>query len=378
MKHCKICLMPDTRPGSIFDNEGVCQACRNYETLERVDWQERKEELKRLCDKYRRDDDYYDCVIPVSGGKDSHFQVYMMKEEMKMHPLLICVADPFTHTAVGIHNLNNLGETFNCDFMVFNGSLDLFRRVTAIGFEELGEPLRYIETEIYTVPYKYAVAFNIPLIVFGENAAFLYGTTAEDSNSAQKYISAGHSASGEKLGNEITDFWHKRGILPQEMNAIIPPSQESVDSVKPEAVFMSYYVPWDDEKNRLIAVRYGFQDLHHEWMREGSIEDYSQIDSLGYFVHLWMKYPKFGFSRTTDIASRWVRKGKITREEGKKLVMEHDHKLDQKSMEDFISFMGYRPRQFWDIVERFWNLEIFEKIDGLWKLKNPVYSNLLR
>lgn len=229
MKYCQKCVMPDTRPGSIFDEEGVCQACRNYERRGEVDWGARFEELKSLCEKYRREDGYYDCVVAVSGGKDSHFLTYTMKEGMGMNPLLICVADPFTHTAAGIHNLRNLGESFGCDIVVFNLSIDLFRRVTRIGFEELGEPLRFIEAAIYTVPFKYAVAFNIPLIVFGENAAYTYGTTAEDGYSASKYISAGHSAAGEKLGDEITDFWCERGILMREMNAIIPPSQEDLE-----------------------------------------------------------------------------------------------------------------------------------------------------
>jgi hypothetical protein len=137
---------------------------------------------------------------------------------------------------------------------------------------------------------------------------------------------------------------------------------------------MSYFVPWDDERNYEIAKRYGLKDLHHEWRREGFIEDYSQIDSLAYIVHLWMKHPKFGFSRATDITARWIRKGTLTRAEARKLVTEHDHKLDQRAMEDFISFMGYRPRQFWDIVERFWNPDIFEKIDGIWRKKKDTLS----
>lgn len=378
MKYCKKCVMPDTRPGSIFDQEGVCQACRNYEKRGEVNWGARFEELESLCEKYRREDGYYDCVVAVSGGKDSHFLTYMMKERMGMNPLLVCVADPFTHTAAGIHNLRNLGESFGCDIIVFNMSIDLFRRVTRIGFEELGEPLRFIEAAIYTVPFKYAVAFDIPLIVFGENAAYTYGATVEDGYSVTKYILAGHSAAGEKLGDKITDFWCERGIALKEMNAIVLPSQEDLERVQPEPIFMSYFVPWDDERNYAIAKRYGFKDLHHEWRREGWIEDYGQIDSVSYLVHLWMKYPKFGFARATDIAARWVRKGKITREEAKRLVMEHDHKLDQRAMEDFISFMGYTPRQFWDIVERFWNPELFENVDGVWRLKNPVYSDLTR
>jgi hypothetical protein len=299
-----------------------------------------------------------------------------MKEEMGMNPLLVCVTDPFTHTAAGTYNLRNLGESFGCDITIFSLSPDLFRRVTKIGFEELGEPLRFIEAAIYTVPFKYAVAFQIPLIVFGENAAYLYGTTVDDSYSARKYIEAGHSAAGEKLGERITDFWCERHIPMKELNAITPPSPEGLERTKPEPIFMSYFVPWDDEKNYAIAKKYGFKDLCHEWKREGCIEDYAQIDSVAYLVHLWMKYPKFGFARATDIACRWIRKGKITREEARKIVMENDHKLDQRTLEDFIGFMGYKPRQFWDVVERFWNPELFECVDGIWRLKHPIYSGI--
>jgi N-acetyl sugar amidotransferase len=377
MKYCRKCVMPDTRPGSIFNEDGVCQACRNYDKRSEVNWEARYRELESLCDKYRRSDGRYDCVIAVSGGKDSHFLTYMLKEQMRMNPLLVCVTDPFTHTDAGTHNLRNLGESFNCDIVVFSMSVDLFRRVTGIGFEELGEPLRYIESTIYTVPSQYAVAFDIPLIVYGENAAYTYGTTTEDGYSAKKYIEAGHSASGEKLGNEITDFWQEHGIPLREMNALIPPSPQAMERVNPEPIFMSYFIPWDDERNYAIAKRYGFKDLYHEWQREGFVEDYGQIDSEAYVVHLWLKYPKFGFARATDITARWVRKGKITREEAKRLVMEHDHKLDQRAMDDFIAFMGYTPRQFWDIVERFWNQDLFENVGGIWRLRHPVYEDLM-
>jgi N-acetyl sugar amidotransferase len=364
--------MPDTRPNTIFNEDGVCQACKNHEKQKDIDWNARFDELKSLCDKYRRMDGRYDCIIAVSGGKDSTYLTYIMKERMDMNPLLVCVTDPFTHTEAGKHNLNNLKESFNCDLFVFHLSTDLFRRATKIGFEELGEPLRFIESTIYTIPFKLSVALDIPLLVFGENAAYTYGTTIEDDYSVTKYIFAGHSAAAEKLGNEIKDFWINRGISEKELNSIILPSMEDMERVKPEPIFMSYFVPWDDEKNYQIAKKYGFKDLHHEWRREGTIEDHGQIDSIAYIVHLWMKYPKFGFSRTTDIASRWVRQNKITREEGIKLVMRYDHRLDQRAMDDFITFMGYNPRRFWEIVEKFWNKKIFEEDDGIWRLKNPL------
>ncbi len=237
MRYCKECGMPDTRPGSIFDREGVCQACHNYEKRKEIDWGERKNQLEKLCNKYRREDGYYDCIIPVSGGKDSHFLVYTIKEEMEMNPLLITVGDPFTKTEAGMRNFRNLGDTFDCDHILFNLSIDLFRKVTRIAFEELGEPLRFVEAAIYTVPLKMAIKFGIPLIVYGENSAYEYGSTDKESYSALKNIL--------RIFKTIDiDFWLQRGASRKEVNAIIPPTREELEKIQPEPIFMSYFTPW--------------------------------------------------------------------------------------------------------------------------------------
>ena len=365
MRYCKKCLMPDTRHGSIFDSGGVCQACRNYKKRETVNWQKRKEELEILCNKHRRKHGYYDCIIPVSGGKDSHFLVYMMKVEMGMNPLLITVGDPFSKTEAGLKNYRNLGDAFGCDHIQFDLSIDLFRRVTRIGFEQLGEPLRFLEAAIYTVPIKVAMNFKIQLLVYGENPAYEYGSTDKDNYSSMEHIL--------RMFETIDiDFWLENGISRGEVNAIVKLPEEEFNKVKPEPIFMSYFTPWSSTHHLMLAKRYGFTDLTHEWKREGCIEDFEQIDSIGYMVHLWLKYPKFGFQRTSDIVSRNVREGLISLPEAKRLIKENDHKLDQKSMEDFIKFLGYTPRQFWDIVEKFWNPEIFKKVDGLWQLKRET------
>jgi N-acetyl sugar amidotransferase len=370
MRYCKKCAMPDTRPGSIFDKENVCQACRNYEKRKTIDWEKRFAELRALSEKHKRADGYYDCIIPVSGGKDSHFLVYTMKEQMGMNPLLITVGDPFTKTSAGTINLRNLGDTFSCDHILFNLSIDLFRRVTKIAFEELGEPLRFVEAAIYTVPLKMAIKLGIPLIVFGENSAYEYGTTDKEDYSALEVIL--------RIFKAIDiDFWLKKVSQKKEINAIIPPTEEELKTVKPEPIFMSYFSPWSSVKHLAIARRFGFKDLAHEWRREGCFEDFEQIDSVAYMVHLWLKYPKFGFQRASDIASRRVREGLLSLAEAKKLIMEHDHKLDRRAMEDFISFLGYTPKQFWDVVERFWNREIFEEVDGVWRMRNHIYSDFL-
>jgi len=379
MKYCNNCLMPDTRPHIIFDEDGICQACKNYEIQKTVDWNSRLDELRALCDKYRRTDGYYDCLIAVSGQKDSTYLTHMMKERMNMNPLLVCVTDPCSHTEAGTRNLKNIIDTFNCDMFVFHLSTDLFRRVTKIGFEELGEPLRFIEAVIYTMPYKLAVSFNIPLVVWGENASYLYGTSTVDTHNVEKFIFAGHSSAAEKLSEQIKDFWLERGISEQEVNSVILPTTGEIERVKPYPIFMSYYSQWDDEYNSEFSKRYGFEDLHHEYRRENCVEDYTQMDGVAYMMHIWTKYPKFGFQRATDLVCRWIRKGKITKEEGLKLIMKYDHRMDQKMLDDFNNFLGYTPRQFWGILEKFWNREIFEKVDGIWRLKNPLlkYENPL-
>ena len=369
MKHCKKCLMPDTRPGSIFDEEGICQPCNNYEQRKNIDWQARYNQLQDICDEYRKDDGYYDCLIPVSGGKDSHFLVYMMKEKIGMNPLLVTVGDPFTKTEAGIKNLRNLKDTFGCDHIQFDLSIDLFRKVTRIAFEKFGEPLRFVESAIYTVPIKIAIKLGIPLMVYGENSAYEYGSATQDDYSARKYIS-------KVFKNAKIDFWLQEGVSRKELNAITPPTEEELNKI--ESIFMSYFTPWSSTKHLKIAKRYGFTDLAHEWKREGYIEDFEQIDSVAYIIHLWLKYPKFGFQRTSDIASRYVREGILTLDKARKLITDNDHKIDRLALEDFINFLGYTPRQFWDIVERFWNPHIFDKVDGVWQLRNPIFSDLMR
>jgi len=368
MKRCKKCFMPDTRPGSVFDKEGVCQACNNYEHRKNIDWGARYSQLENICDKYRRDDGYYDCLIPVSGGKDSHFLVYMMKEKMGMNPLLITVGDPFTKTEAGTKNLRNLKDTFGCDHIQFDLSIDLFRRVTRIAFEAFGEPLRFVEAAIYTVPIKLAIKLGISLMVYGENSAYEYGSTTEDDHSARRYIS-------KVFENANLDFWMEGGVSRRELNAIIPPTEQELSKTEP--IFMSYFDPWSSTKHLRIAKRYGFTDLAHEWKREGYIEDFEQIDSVAYIIHLWLKYPKFGFQRISDIASRYVREGILSLDEAKKLIIENDHKIDQLALQDFMDFLGYTARQFWNIVERFWNPRIFEKVDGVWRSKDPIVSHLM-
>jgi len=370
MKYCKNCLMPDTRPGSLFNKDGICQACINHNKRKKLDWQKRRKELKKICNQYKKDDEHYDCLIPVSGGKDSHFLVYIMKEKMGMNPLLITIDDFFSKTKAGMNNRNNLGKTFGCNHLIFKIKPDVFKKATRAAFENLCEPLRFIEKCIYVIPYKLAIRLGIPIVVFGENSAYEYGSTAENDYSAKSTIIA-------MLENVDVDFWFKHNLKKEDISLVKKPRGDNLEQLDPFPIYMSYFFPWSSVYNLSVAKKHGFQDLSGEWKREGCIEDFEQIDSMGYMVHLWLKYPKFGFQRTSDIVSRRIREDRITKEEGKKLILENDHKLDKKALFDFCNNLDYDIDEFWQIVEKFWNREIFIKRKNKWKMKPSIKKKLM-
>lgn len=154
--------MPDTRPGITFNEEGVCSACQSYEHRKFVDWDKRWEELKVLCDKYRgmNGPDGYDCIIAVSGGKDSHFQVYVMKVLMGMNPLLVSAEDNFPMTQAGMHNIKNISEAFGCDLISMKPNIAAQKKIMRYTFEKYGKPTYFVDRYIYTYPLHMAAKFN--------------------------------------------------------------------------------------------------------------------------------------------------------------------------------------------------------------------------
>lgn len=342
MQRCNLCGFPDTRPGLIFEN-GSCGACLNFAKRKDIDWAKRDRELALICHEYWKPSGY-DCLIPVSGGKDSYFLVHTLVKEMGMHPLLCTVTDSFTHTQAGTHNLRNLIEKSKLNHWQYTINHDLFKRATRAAFEGTGEALKFVEYAIYTIPVMLAEYFKIPFVIYGENSAYEYGTTLINHPSANGAI----ELISEKMEDE-KEWWISKGITRSEVDSISLQTPISL-----QVIFMSYFRPWSSVHNLEIARSYGFKDLDDtgEWKRQGTIEQFEQIDSIAYMVHLWMKFPKFGFQRVTDIATRRLREGRITREECDKAIAEHDPVLDPRALEDFCQTLGYSEDEFWSIVEK--------------------------
>ncbi|MDO5601946.1 MAG: N-acetyl sugar amidotransferase, partial [Oscillospiraceae bacterium] len=211
MKYCTRCTMPDTRPGITFDENGVCSACLHYDARKEVDWDARFEEFKALCDKYRgcNGPDGYDCAVAASGGKDSHWQVYVLKEVMGMNPILFSVEDNFPMTEAGKHNLKNISEAFGCTIISCKPNIKAQKVLMRKCFEKYGKPTWYVDRLIYTFPLHMALKFNTPLLCYGENVSFEYGGSGdEETYSARDQIKIGVAIGmdiSELLGDGVTE-----------------------------------------------------------------------------------------------------------------------------------------------------------------------------
>ena len=346
----------------------LCSACINHANKEKIDYAARFKELEALCDKHRRRNGAheYDCAIAVSGGKDSHFQVYVMKEKLGMNPVLFSVEDNFAMTEAGRKNLANLSAEFGCHIISLKPDRKTQKAVMRKTFERYGKPTWFIDRLIYSFPFAMALRFNTPLLVYGENVSYEYGGSDSAETPSAKDIFLNGVASDLDI-NEFLD----EGITKENLQLFYNPSRDDINALEP--IYLSYFIKWNSYANYIFARSRGFTDLQGEWDRAHCAENFDQIDSVGYILHAWMKYPKFAHAMASDYASRLVRYGLLSREEAVKIIKERDHRLDNKVVEDFCAFTGYTKAEFWAIVEKHYNRDLFYKNDfGEWVLKNPV------
>ena len=372
MRYCKTCLMPDTRPNIKFSN-GVCQGCLSFERQMTTDWKKRWSELEKLCDKYRgKNDNDYDCAIAVSGGKDSHFQTYVLKEKLGMNPLLLSSGN-IEWTDTGRKNLENISDAFGCDMIVSHPNRKVARKMMKKAFEDIGSPSWYLDAGINSFPIKMAMKLGIKLIFYGEDINYTYGGEfSEETPSALEQ-------SKNDVVKPIWDQWFEDGeISEKDLNSMKHPTEGKMKEFGLEPVYLSYFVPWNSIHNYEVAKRWGFKHLDHEYEREDHIESFDQIDSLSYLINPALKFQKYGHAMATDMASRMIRSGLKTRAEMIPFVEEHDGKLDQGAVEKFCEFTRLSEHEFYTILDKWYNPQLFEQDNhGVWHKKFKVGLGLI-
>lgn len=370
MKYCKKCTMPDTRPGISFDDAGVCTACNHFEARKRVDWEDRMAEFRQKCEQYRgmNGPGGYDCAVAVSGGKDSHYQVYVLKELMGMNPILFCAEDNFPMTEAGKHNLQNISEAFGCTIISCKPNIRAQKVLMRKFFEKYGKPTWYVDRLIYTFPLHMALKFNTPFLCYGENVSFEYGGSGDE----ETYSARGQMENGVAVGMPQQELLGD-GVTENDLSLTKAPTPEELKKLDP--FYLSYFMPWNSVRNYQLSKSRGFHDLTHEWDRTHHAENFDQIDSRAYLVHSWLKYPKFGHAAATDYTARYIRYGLMTRPEAIEVIRKRDGALDPLCVRDFCAFCGYTEPEFWAIMDRFYNKELFKKDEyGRWALKTPIWE----
>ena len=376
LKYCTRCVMPDTKPDLKLDEQGVCNACRAYESRRAVDWEARRKELPALLDKYRsKNGSNWDCIVPVSGGKDSTFQVIRMLQ-LGLNPLCV-TATTCDLSDIGRRNITNL-KNLGVDYVEFSPNPVVRRKLNRIGLQQVGDISWPEHVGIFTIPVRAAVQYNVPLLVWGENSQNEYGgpaAAAENNVLDRRWL----EEFGGLLGLRVSDLIGLEGITAKDLIPYTYPSDDELRRVGVTGLFLGYYLPWDGYANALIAQASGFETLSHTV--EGSVVNYENVDNHQTGIHDYFKFLKFGFGRATDIACLHLRRGRITRQDAQDMVRRHDGKFPwtylDKSLEKILSPLDLSVDDFVKICDRFTNKKIFLK-DGKGNLVKDKQGNLTK
>lgn len=357
MNYCQSCILPDTRPHLVLI-DGICNACRTHGTKRTIDWASRETAFRQVVHTAQSAGREYDCLIPVSGGKDSTWQVVKCLEH-GLKPLAVTWKTP-GRTEIGQKNLDNL-VSLGVDHIDYQVNPDVERRLMYEAFLRHGSTAVPMHLAIFGIPTMMAVRLNIPLIVWGENSAFEYG--GEEANTGAKLNRAWLRRHGVTHGT-VAEDWVSDDLTARELAPYFWPSDEELTAAGIRAVFLGHYFEWDPEESFRVASAHGFRA--NPIARTG-LYDYADIDDDFISVHHWLKWYKFGFTRTYDNLSLEIRNGRIAREEAVSLVRSRGDETPRGDIEKLCAFLKITVGQFYADCERFRNLDIW-RFEGAWKI----------
>ena len=363
LTYCKRCVMPDTKPDIHLDNECICNACRSYEQRNEVDWSARQTELLKILEKYRRPEaSNWDCIIPVSGGKDSTYQVVRMLQ-LGLNPLCVTstTCDLSSLGRINIENLKHLGV----DYVEMSPNPLIRAKLNSIGLKQVGDISWPEHVGIFTIPVRAAVQFNVPLLVWGENSQNEYGgpaAAAQNNVLNRRWL----EEFGGLLGMRVTDLIGMNGIEAKHLIPYTYPSDEELARVGVTGLFLGHYIPWDGLSNTLIAQANGFRT--YDKVVEGSMVSYENLDNHQTGIHDYFKFLKFGFGRATDLACMHIRRGRLTRQDGLNAVRRLDGTFPWeylgKPLEKILHPLEITVDEFIKICDKFTNKKIFKRDDS--------------
>jgi len=389
VKYCKKCTMSNQRPSSErefnskkeakkriieFDKEGVCSACKHNENKTLINWGDRESQLSELCDKYRKNDGTFDCIIPGSGGKDSVFAAHILKYKYNMNPLTI-TWPPNIYTDIGKRNFDVwLGSGFTN--LTYHPNQKIHKLLTKYAFLNLGHPFQPFMLGQMNLAPKVSYEKKIPLVIYGENPAE-YGSAIEENAVPTKdssYYASDFQLDDIYLGGMCaSEIVQKHNLNRSDLDAYLPANPYSLDENKTEVHYLGYYINWHPQEMYYYSVE-NTEFRPMAFRVEGSFSKYSSMDDKIDWLHWYTYFIKFGMGRATQDSSQEIRNGDITREEGVSLIRRFDGEFPEMYLDDCCEYMGISAETFHETIESFRTPHLWTKNNGKWALSNPIWS----
>lgn len=407
VRFCKRCVISNQRPNSAieyhhtrqtqkatihFDEEGVCDACRVAERKRReIDWEERERQLRDLCDRYRRTDGRYDCLVPGSGGKDSFYAAHVLKYKFGMHPLTVTWA-PHLYTEWGWRNHQSWIHA-GLDNYLFTPNGRVHRLLTRLAVENLLHPFQPFIIGQKAFAPKMAVMLDIPLVFYGENEAE-YGNPIQDMESAKRdwsYFTAEDKSQIYLGGVSVADLKEYFGVTDNDLHPYMPADPDDLERHKVEVHYLGYYLRWHPQSCYYYAVEHGGFEASPE-RTPGTYSKYNSIDDKIDDFHYYTTYIKFGIGRATYDAAQEIRSGDITRDEGVALVRRFDGEFPERFADEIFRYLSIDPKSFpvasrmfeeplmtreyfMTLVDHFRSPHLWKWEDGQWALRHTVWAD---
>ncbi len=374
IKYCKNCTSVSSSAIPLeFNEEGICSGCETNEEKNDVNWERRRRLFENLIDDYRSLDANYDCIIPVSGGKDSYWQIHLIKE-YGLNPLLVTYHGN-NYTEVGVQNLINMREVFNVDHIFYTPSIDLLKKMNRTCQRLMGDMNWHAHAGIFTYPVRVAVEKKIPLMVWGEHGFMDLGGmhSYKDLVEFTYRYRHEHCLRGYEWSDIIeASKEYEDEIFEREMIQWKYPADEEIEEVGVRGIFISNFFKWDaNEHGPLMKEKYGFKEADFEFER--TYRKMSNLDDMHENgIHDYMKWIKFGYGRATDHTTKDIRSGIMTRKEGIEVIKKMDS-VKPKDIYRWLKYVGWTEEEFDYVADTFRDPRVWWIKKGKW-WKNNIWG----
>ncbi len=370
MQYCVRCLYPASHPlGLTFDSDGVCSGCRVHEEKDELDWRARGERLGRLFDDYRnRSGINYDCIVPVSGARDSYFIVHTVKNVYGMNPLLVSY-NRHHNTERGIRNLAYLRTVFDCDFVQMVIAPQQVQRITRETIRRLGSMYWHVLAGQTVFPVQAAVRYKAPLIVWGVHQGC--DQVGMFSHLDEIEMTRKYRCDHDLMGVEAEDIiGGSEALTEQDLKLFAYPHDKELAKVGVRGIYLSNYIRWDTKaQHEAMIARYGFETA----AQQRTFDTYNDVDCLHYSgLHDQVKFLKHGYGKVTDHASREIRLRRLSRSAAIDLVRRHGA-VEPADKQAFLDWVGMEAAEFDGCIDRHRHPEVWHRDqDGGWRLRHGM------